>query len=397
MGVPEKMGNGNVWIKNIKTIYTGFEKIENAGLFVSEGKIERIISEKEQFEPSEGFEVIDANHEWNAMPGFIDGHIHGGYGVDVMDADVHSLQMLAEKLPSEGTTSYLATTITQSPEEIEKALLNVYSFENQAGTAEMMGVHLEGPFVEVSKAGAQPKEYIVQPDLDQFRHWQQISGNNIRTITMAPEHDANGEFIKYLHESGMNVSAGHTDASFSQMKTAVSQGVRQLTHLCNAMNGIHHRDIGAVGAAFQLEDLRAELITDGIHVVPEMMQLIYDSMGSERIIIITDAMRAKGLEDGDYELGGQPVTVKEGRATLANGSLAGSVLRMIDGVKNMLGLEGVSIEDVIQMASVNPAKQVGIFDQKGSIEVGKHADILLVNNELDIQYTICRGKTAYRK
>ncbi|OEH54776.1 N-acetylglucosamine-6-phosphate deacetylase [Oceanobacillus sp. E9] len=391
------MGNGNVWIKNIKTIYTGFEKIENAGLFVSEGKIERIISEKEQFEPSEGFEVIDANHEWNAMPGFIDGHIHGGYGVDVMDADVHSLQMLAEKLPSEGTTSYLATTITQSPEEIEKALLNVYSFENQAGTAEMMGVHLEGPFVEVSKAGAQPKEYIVQPDLDQFRHWQQISGNNIRTITMAPEHDANGEFIKYLHESGMNVSAGHTDASFSQMKTAVSQGVRQLTHLCNAMNGIHHRDIGAVGAAFQLEDLRAELITDGIHVVPEMMQLIYDSMGSERIIIITDAMRAKGLEDGDYELGGQPVTVKEGRATLANGSLAGSVLRMIDGVKNMLGLEGVSIEDVIQMASVNPAKQVGIFDQKGSIEVGKHADILLVNNELDIQYTICRGKTAYRK
>ncbi|MBT2600541.1 MULTISPECIES: N-acetylglucosamine-6-phosphate deacetylase [unclassified Oceanobacillus] len=391
------MGNGNVWIKNIKTIYTGFEKIENAGIFVSEGKIERIISEKEQFEPSEGFEVIDANHEWNAMPGFIDGHIHGGYGVDVMDADVHSLQMLAEKLPSEGTTSYLATTITQSPEEIEKALLNVYSFENQAGTAEMMGVHLEGPFVEVSKAGAQPKEYIVQPDLDQFRHWQQISGNNIRTITMAPEHDANGEFIKYLHESGVNVSAGHTDASFSQMKTAVSQGVRQLTHLCNAMNGIHHRDIGAVGAAFQLEDLRAELITDGIHVVPEMMQLIYDSMGSERIIIITDAMRAKGLEDGDYELGGQPVTVKEGRATLANGSLAGSVLRMIDGVKNMLGLEGVSIEDVIQMASVNPAKQVGIFDQKGSIEVGKHADILLVNNELDIQYTICRGKTSYRK
>ncbi|GLO67593.1 N-acetylglucosamine-6-phosphate deacetylase [Oceanobacillus kimchii] len=391
------MGNGNVWIKNIKTIYTGFEKIENAGIFVSEGKIERIISEKEQFEPSEGFEVIDANHEWNAMPGFIDGHIHGGYGVDVMDADVHSLQMLAEKLPSEGTTSYLATTITQSPEEIEKALSNVYSFENQAGTAEMMGVHLEGPFVEVSKAGAQPKEYIVQPDLDQFRHWQQISGNNIRTITMAPEHDANGEFIKYLHESGVNVSAGHTDASFSQMKTAVSQGVRQLTHLCNAMNGIHHRDIGAVGAAFQLEDLLAELITDGIHVVPEMMQLIYDSMGSERIIIITDAMRAKGLEDGDYELGGQPVTVKEGRATLANGSLAGSVLRMIDGVKNMLGLEGVSIEDVIQMASVNPAKQVGIFDQKGSIEVGKHADILLVNNELDIQYTICRGKTAYRK
>ncbi|MFS0750367.1 N-acetylglucosamine-6-phosphate deacetylase [Oceanobacillus sp. 1P07AA] len=391
------MGNGNVWIKNIKTIYTGFEKIENAGIIVSNGKIDRIISGQEQFEPSQGMEVIDAKHKWSAMPGFIDGHIHGGYGVDVMDAEAHSLQLLAEKLPSEGTTSFLATTITQSPEEIEKALLNVGSFSNQPGTAEMVGVHLEGPFVEVSKAGAQPKEYIVEPDINQFRHWQQASRNRIRTITMAPEHDTNGEFIRDLYEAGINVSAGHTDASFSQMKTAVTQGVRQLTHLCNAMNGIHHRDIGAVGAAFQLDNLRAELITDGIHVVPEMMQLIYDAMGSERIIIITDAMRAKGLADGDYELGGQPVTVKEGRAILENGSLAGSVLQMIDGVKNMLSLNGVDIEDVIQMASVNPAKQIGIFDKKGSIEVGKDADLLLVNEELDIQYTICGGETAYRK
>lgn len=391
------MGNDAVWIKNIKTIYMEDKQVMNAGLLLKNGKIDRVISAEEQFESPENIEIIDAKHEWSAIPGFIDGHIHGGYGVDVMDAKEDTLLRLAENLPAEGTTSFLATTITQSPEEIEKALLNVDSFDNKPGIAEMVGVHLEGPFVEVSKAGAQPKEYIAEPNLDQFRHWQHASGNSIRTITMAPEHDVDGKFIESLYHSGVNVSAGHTDASFAQMKTAVNQGVRQLTHLCNAMNGIHHRDIGAVGAAFQLEDLRAELITDGVHVVPEMMQLIYDSMGAERIIIITDAMRAKGLEDGDYELGGQPVTVKEGRATLENGSLAGSVLRMIDGVKNMLDLNGVEIEDIVRMASVNPAKQVGIFDQKGSIDVGKDADILLVSDQMDIEYTICRGETAYRK
>ena len=227
--------------------------------------------------------------------------------------------------------------------------------------------------------------------MEQFLKWQAMSGNQIRTITMAPEHDKDGSFIRTLHHNGINVSAGHTDVGLAGMKKAAEQGVRQLTHLCNAMNGIHHRDIGAVGAAFQLQNVRAELIADGIHVVPEMLQLIYNNMGSERIILITDAMRAKGLPAGDYELGGQPVKVNEDRAVLADGTLAGSILKMDDGARRMLGLDGATMRDVVKMAAVNPAKQIGVYDRKGSLTEGKDADILLVDEELNIEYTICRG------
>src|SRR5699024_10914794 len=258
------------------------------------------------------------------------------------------------------------------------------------GFADVIGVHLEGPFIEKSKKGAQPEEYILKPDIDLFRKWQELSGNNIKTITMAPEHDEDGSFINSLAKSGVNVSAGHTDVDFETIKKAIPHGLRQLTHLCNAMNGIHHRDIGAVGAAFQLEELRAELIADGIHVAPEMMQLIFSNVGSERLILITDAMRAKCLQAGDYELGGQPVTVTVDRAVLEDGTLAGSILKMHEGARNMLRLKDATIQNIVQMASENPAKQLSIFDRKGSIKPGKDADLLLVDDGLNIKYTICR-------
>jgi N-acetylglucosamine-6-phosphate deacetylase len=172
--------------------------------------------------------------------------------------------------------------------------------------------------------------------MDQFLKWQELSGNKIRTITMAPEHDRDGSFIGTLKEQGVTVSAGHTAVGFAGIKKAVEQGVSQLTHLCNAMNGIHHRDIGAVGAAFLLDSLRAELIADGIHVAKEMLQLIYDNVGSDRIILITDSMRAKGLPPGDYELGQQPVKVDGERAVLEDGTLAGSILKMDDGARRIV-------------------------------------------------------------
>lgn len=393
------MGKSRLLIKNVKDAYLYQEVVQNVSVITENGKITQILKQEDLMDfPFDG-EVIDAKNELKLLPGFIDAHIHGGYGVDVMDATSETLQTLADKLPSEGTTSYLATTITQSDEEISNALKNVATWTDgqQNQGADLVGVHLEGPFVEVTKAGAQPKQYITEPNLNKFLKWQEDANGQIRTITMAPEHDKTGAFIKTLYESGVNVSAGHTDASFGQIKDAVKLGVRQLTHLCNAMNGIHHRDIGAVGAAFQLKDLHAELISDGIHVVPEMLQLIFDNVGSDRIIMITDSMRAKGLEDGNYELGGQPVQVKNGQATLDNGSLAGSILKMIDAVKIMLKLDGVEFEDIVKMTAENPAKKVGIFDRKGSIEVGKHADFVLLNDEMDIVYTICRGQVSYQK
>lgn len=391
------MGHSRLLIKNIQEAYLDQEVVKNISIVTENGKVTQILKQEDLTNLLFDGEIIDAKNELKLLPGFIDAHIHGGYGVDVMDATTEALQTLADKLPSEGTTSYLATTITQSDDEISNALKNVAAWTDgkQNHGADLVGIHLEGPFVEVSKAGAQPTQYITEPDLDKFVKWQDDANEQIRTITMAPEHDKNGEFIKKLYKSGVNISAGHTDASFSDIKDAVKLGVRQLTHLCNAMNGIHHRDIGAVGAAFQLKDLHAELISDGIHVVPEMLQLIFDNIGSDRIIMITDSMRAKGLEDGNYELGGQPVKVKNGQATLDNGSLAGSILKMIDAVKIMLNLDGVEITDIVKMTAENPAKQVGIFDRKGSIEVGKDADFVLLNDEMDIMYTVCRGKIAY--
>lgn len=383
----------SILIKNAK-IYSEAGVLDKGVMFIQDGQIAGIYPQIPADLPEH--DVIDGSG-YNLIPGFIDGHIHGANGADVMDATEDALDKMASFLPREGTTSFLATTITQAQEYIENALINIRDYHKKNGHAEVLGVHLEGPFVEKKRAGAQPVQYIVEPDLELFNKWQKLSGNKIKTITMAPEHSQDGSFISSLYKQGVNVSAGHTDTDFQGMKKAVMEGVRQVTHLCNAMSGIHHRDIGVVGAAFQLKELHAELICDGIHVSPEMMQLIVNNVGTERLIMITDSMRAKGLVPGDYELGGQPVTVTEDRAVLEDGTLAGSILKMNEGAKQMLRLSGVTLSEIIQMASVNPAKQIGIYDRKGSIAVGKDADVLLIDDNMIIQYTICHGVIAYRR
>ncbi|WP_067730202.1 N-acetylglucosamine-6-phosphate deacetylase [Oceanobacillus damuensis] len=387
------MQGSSLYIKNAK-IYLENKVVPDGGIYIENGQIKSIVEGGELPDLPENVQIMNGKN-FNAIPGFIDGHIHGAYGADVMDATEEALDTMAANLPSEGTTSFLATTITQSPENIDVALKNISAYESKPAQADLIGVHLEGPFVEKSKAGAQPEKYIIEPDLEKFKRWQKLSGGKIRTITMAPEHDKDGSFIGQLAESGVNVSAGHTATDFAGMKQAVAYGVQQVTHLCNAMSGIHHRDIGVVGAAFQLEELRGEVIADGIHIAPEMLQLIFNNMGSDRLILITDAMRAKGLPAGDYELGGQPVIVNEDRAVLKDGTLAGSILKMHEGAQQLLQLNGVDFEDIIKMASINPAKQLNVYDKKGTIEVDKDADILIVDDQLNIKHTICRGTIAY--
>ncbi|WP_245831842.1 N-acetylglucosamine-6-phosphate deacetylase [Oceanobacillus senegalensis] len=381
-----------ILIKNIN-VFLEEEILINGFILMEDSKITGVYSTEPTGLPRQTQIMNGMN--LNAIPGFIDGHIHGANGADMMDAREETLDKIATALPQEGTTSFLATTITQSTDNIEKALKNVANYESKMSHAEVIGIHLEGPYVEKSKAGAQPLQYIIKPDLEQFQKWQALSGSKIKTVTLAPEHDEEGELISYLAVSGINVSAGHTNVGFEGMKKAVREGVRQLTHLCNAMNGIHHRDIGAVGAAFELKELRAELIADGIHVSPDMLQLIYNNVGSERLILITDSMRAKGLPAGQYELGGQPVKVTDEWAVLEDETLAGSILKMDDGARQMLQLDGVEIKNIIEMTAMNPAKQIGVYDRKGSISVGKDADILLVDDELNIKYTFCRGIIAY--
>ncbi|ADU31937.1 N-acetylglucosamine-6-phosphate deacetylase [Evansella cellulosilytica] len=383
-----------LFIKNIQ-IYMETSTVPDGCLLIKNNQIERI-GMSNDFTNMEEVETIDGQG-LHAIPGFIDGHIHGVNGTDVMDGTPEALANMCETLPKEGTTSFLATTITQSTENIEKALKNVARYENKSGTAELIGVHLEGPYIEKKKAGAQPPMYTVPPNILQFKHWQALSGNAIKTVTMAPEKDTDGSFIQYLYEQGINVSAGHTEAGIADMKKALKHGVKQVTHLCNAMTGLHHRDIGVVGAAFLFDELKCELIVDGYHVSKDMVHLIYKNVGVDRIMLVTDSIRAKCMQPGKYELGGQQVVVDDEVAALADGRLAGSILKLIDGAKNMVEYSGASIEELVKMTALNPAKQLNIFDRKGSLAVGKDADILLIDDDLALKYTICRGKVAFKE
>lgn len=376
------------------TIYTEDDTFVG-DLFIKEGKIAGIYPKRtpNNFVDSE---QIDGKG-LHLIPGFIDTHIHGTHGVDVMDGTIEALDKMAKSLVAEGTTSFLATTITQSREKIDKALRAAANYQMKDKRAELLGVHLEGPFLDLAKAGAQPVEFIIKPDLELFHHWQKLSKGKIKTITMAPEHDPNGVFIQALRKIGVNVSAGHTNMNFLETKAAIQHGVNQLTHLCNAMNGIHHRDLGPVGVAFLTEDIMAEIIADGIHLDQNMLELIYQNIGSERLLLITDSMRAKGLEPGEYDLGEQKVHVFQDRTVLSDGTLAGSILSMIDAATRMMRVPGVCLRDVMNMASVNPARQLQVFDRKGSIAIGKDADLLLVDQDLQLQYTFCRGEIAFQK
>ena len=333
-----------------------------------------------------------------ALPGFIDIHLHGADGADFMDGNEESFERIANALPKEGTTSFLATTLTQSEEHILNAIEAGRSFmeQNEAG-AEMLGFHLEGPFIHPGQAGAQPVEFIREPSYQLLERWFGEDLDHLKVVTLAPECDDGLGVTRRLTEREIIVSAGHTKASFEDIQHAVDHGLSHLTHFGNAMSGLHHREIGAVGAGFLLEQLHCEVIADRIHLSEDMLRLIYKTIGPERIILITDSMRAKGLPDGVYTLAGQDVMVTGRKATLNDGTLAGSVLKMDEAVRMMRKVGNCDLLDLLRMSSSNAAMRLGVFDRKGSIEVGKDADLVLMDADLYVQATICRGKVSYSR
>jgi N-acetylglucosamine-6-phosphate deacetylase len=380
-------------------IYTEGKWIGNGYIKIKDQKIVEV-GQTENLSMQEEFEVLDIPLQYKAVPGFIDVHIHGANGADTMDSTREALDIMTQALPGEGTTSFLATTITQEEKQIEKALVNAseYIKDHQTpGKAEILGIHLEGPFVNPKKAGAQPIQYIIEPNLELFKKWEQLSSQTIKLVTLAPEQSGGLEMIRYLKAKGIIASIGHTDATYDEVTEAIDAGANHVTHLYNQMKGLHHREPGTLGAALLKEELKAELIVDGVHVNPEMVKLAYMQKGKKGIILITDSMRAKCLKNGHYDLGGQDVIVQDGRAVLSDGTLAGSILKLGQGVKNMLAFTGCGLEDAIEMAAVNPAKQLNVFDRKGTISEGKDADIVILDENHDVYMTICRGQVAYFK
>lgn len=332
---------------------------------------------------------IDAEGN-NLLPGAIEMHIHGADGVDAMDADMEYVEKISAHLPKTGSTSFLATTMTSTVENVERSLMNLADYTYQSG-AEMLGIHQEGPFISKKHPGAQYAGHIVTPDADLIRHLQDISGNKIRLITFAPEEDENGTFLETLKELDIIPSAGHTDALYATLLEAEKNGVSHVTHLYNGMRGLHHREPGVVGFSY-MSNAFIEIISDGIHSRPEMVKLAYDNITSDRMIMITDAMRAQGLPDGEYDLGGQAVSVVGNEARLADGTLAGSVLTMDQAVRNMLNFTRCGWTDIVKMSSYNPAFELGITDRKGVIKEDADADLALYDQEGNLVHTIVKGE-----
>lgn len=341
---------------------------------------------------------IELDDKFIVIPGFIDEHIHGAAGSDAMDATYNDLANIAETLVKEGTTAFLATTMTQSKTNINNALStikNYISSKNEHG-AELLGVHLEGPFISKDFVGAQPIEHVQVPNIDLFKEYQAMSGNNIKIVTIAPEVEHADELIKYLSNTNVIPSIGHTNAVYKDVKKAYDSGAKHFTHTYNAMKPIHHREIGTVGSAFLFDEMASEIICDGIHVSKEAIRLLYKNKPNSKFILITDAMRAKQMPDGISELGGQTVIVKNGEARLENGTLAGSVLKMNVAVKNIMNFLDISFEDAVKCATINPAVALGVDHFLGSLEPGKRADFTVVDKDLTVYETYRNGKLVFK-
>ncbi len=330
------------------------------------------------------------------LPGFIDPHIHGAGGADAMDGTAAALATISETVAREGTTSFLATTMTESGEAILRALTAVRDCRETPG-ARLLGVHLEGPFISETYAGAQPREYIAAPDIDVFDRYQAASGGRIRIVTVAPEVPGADALIRHLAGTGVVPSVGHSAAGVADVRRAIACGARSVTHTYNAQSPFRHREIGVAGSALLYDELNCELIADGIHVSPEAIRLLVKNKPRGKMTLITDAMRAKGCPDGVSELGGQTVYVKNGEARLADGTLAGSVLRMNDAVRRMVQVIGLPFTDAVDMATKNTAALLGISDSCGEIACGKRADFTVLDPDFGVLLTVVGGREVYRR
>jgi N-acetylglucosamine-6-phosphate deacetylase len=369
-----KFVEGNAW--------TPDGRLETVKLAVDCGKIQDIQSYAE----------IDRDVPM-MMPGFIDVHVHGGGGADTMDASQEAFATMTQTHAHYGTTSLLLTTVTESPEQIHEVLRVAQAYMRvQHGGATVVGVHLEGPFIHPERAGAQRPDMIIDPNVELADAWFQ--SGIVKMMTLAPERPGAHDVARLAKSREIVVSVGHTQATSDDLTRARDAGFSHVTHLCNAMRPFLHRDVGPIGHVVEDESYTADFICDGIHIHPAMLKVLLAGIGHERLMLITDAIRATGLGDGLYDLGGLPIKVEHGTSRLQDGTLAGSVLTMAQAVTRVQRLAGVAPFVAQQLASANPAKRLGLLG-KGALKVGFDADLVCMNAAGDVLKTMVGGEWVY--
>lgn len=379
-------------IKNAK-VFDGEKIIDSCSVVISEDKIVHVSSK--DVKNSSDTEVIDAEGRI-ISPGFIDMHIHGAGGYDVMDGCEESVLNISSIIASKGTTSFLPTTMTMDVQSIAKSVKAVKSCMGKTRGANILGIHLEGPFINKEKKGAQNEKYILKPDIENYNLITAGNEDIIKRVTIAPEVDEGLKLTRHLASKGICVSVGHTCAGIDAFSESVKAGVNLCTHLFNAMSPLSHRDPGVPGGALLNDDVYVEFIADMYHIHKDTIRLILKCKDHSRCILISDAMHASCKGDGVFLFGGQEVTAKNGQARLANGALAGSVIMVHDAIRNMVNIVGVGLDEALAMATLNAAKIIGVDKHKGRIAEGYDADIVMFDDSLDIKMVMVMGETIHQ-
>lgn len=376
---------------------TPASEISDAGILIRDGVIEAVGPRNGMSLPTDGTEV-HAN-ERTAAPGFVDIHIHGAGGHDVMEATGEALDAVTRKVAEFGTTSLLATTVTAGPDQICRAAEGISLYITQqhvakGSRAEVLGIHFEGPFISKVRPGVHPVGWIQSPSADLLERFLQAAEGNGRLITIAPEVLGAIPCMEAARKAGLIVSVGHTDANYEQTRLAIAHGARSATHTYNAMRPFTHRDPGVIGAVLTSPEVNAELIADGVHVEEAAMKLLLQAKGYERVVLVSDGLSATGMPDGKYVLGDFEITVTNGVCRNAAGILAGSTLTLDRALRNTVNL-GVPLASAVRMLTLNPASLLGIEYKKGALRVGADADVLLLDQSLHVTDVWARGRPVH--
>ncbi len=345
-----------------------------------------------------GQQVIDVS-DAIITPGFVEVHTHGGGGFNLHTCDVEEITSYARWIPSTGVTSFLIAVVGAThalPEQQLHTAVTAIEQQNR-GLAEPLGIHLEGPYISEKRRGAHPSEWLRLPNEQETQRILELTKNCLRIVTLAPELPGAEQMLRQLVEAHVTVSIGHTDAIYEQVQAAIELGVTHATHCFNAMRPLLHREPGPIAAIAQAPQVLGEVITDGVHVHPAVLEMLVRMLGPERLIVITDAQAIAGLHDNGeaFAFAGQLVHVIDGAACLADGTLAGSILTMDQALRNMLAMSHVSLQDAVRMLTLNPALSAGYAQRKGRLRAGYDADLLIFDSSLTLQATLCRGQLAF--